>query len=97
MKDPQLEGCIRFWEAKRADRYLMNESTQVLIEQTIDFLKELQSLKDRLTGLPFKITTIGPERSVPEGTQIRFLFEDEYQAFRRNCIEEMKNANRLVK
>lgn len=32
-----------------------------------------------ITTLDFKVTTIGVERSAPDRTQIRFLFEEEYQ------------------
>lgn len=37
-------------------------------------------LKNVMVKAPWKITTIGEERSVPNRTQIRFLLEDEYQA-----------------
>ena len=40
-----LEGCIRFWEGKLRDKYLMSISTAALIEQTVVFLKKLQKLE----------------------------------------------------
>ncbi len=41
----QLEGCIRFWESKLKDMYLLESSTRVLVEQTVSYLKELQQIK----------------------------------------------------
>ena len=41
----QLEGCIRFWEGKLRDKYLMSISTAALIEQTVVFLRKLQKLE----------------------------------------------------
>jgi len=41
----QLEGCIRFWEEKLGDKYLMSISTAALVEQTVVFLKKLQKLE----------------------------------------------------
>ena len=38
-----LEGCIRFWESKLKDEYLLDPSVIVLIKMTIKFLKELQN------------------------------------------------------
>ncbi len=38
--------------------------------------------------LPFKRTIIGTERSVPEGTEIWFLFKDEYEA-----LQQVKEDN----
>ena len=40
-----LEGCIRFWEGKLRDKYLMSISTAALVEQTVVFLKKLQELE----------------------------------------------------
>ena len=40
-----LEGCIRFWEGKLRDKYLMSISTAALIEQTVEFLKKLKKLE----------------------------------------------------
>ena len=40
-----LEGCIRFWEEKLGDKYLMAISTAALVEQTVVFLKKLQKLE----------------------------------------------------
>ena len=40
-----LEGCIRFWEEKLRDKYLMAISTAALVEQTVVFLKKLQKLE----------------------------------------------------
>ena len=40
-----LEGCIRFWEAKLRDKYLMSISTAAQVEQTVVFLKKLQKLE----------------------------------------------------
>ena len=42
-----LEVCIRFWESKLKDKYLMDAATTVLVKQTIDFLKELRKIKDK--------------------------------------------------
>lgn len=42
-------------------------------------------LKKVMTDAPWKITTIGEERSVPNKTQIRFLSEEEYQALLREA------------
>ncbi len=41
----QLEGCIKFWEGKLKDKYLLESSTEVLIESTVSYLKELQQIK----------------------------------------------------
>ena len=38
----ELEGCIRFWESKLKDKYLLEPATIALIEMTIKFLKKLQ-------------------------------------------------------
>ena len=39
--------------------------------------------------LPWRVTTIGPSRSMPEGTQIRFLLEEEYQALSQEDQKEV--------
>lgn len=42
----QLEGCIKFWESKLFhDKFLLESSTEVLIESTVSYLKELQQIK----------------------------------------------------
>lgn len=41
----QLEGCIKFWESKLEDKYLLEPSTEVLIKETITYLRELQQIK----------------------------------------------------
>ena len=88
-----LEDCITFWKAIENYCSSMSESASVLVkqatgflgelkqivEQTTSSLVELKQLKEKLHSLPFKTTTIGPRRSVPSRTRIRFLFEDEYQ------------------
>ena len=44
-----LEGCISFWESKLFhDKYLLEPSTIVLIENTIKFLKKLQENEKNL-------------------------------------------------
>ncbi len=84
----QLNGCITFWEVKLAhDRYLMAPATQALIENTVRYLKELEKLQKMVQEAPWKVTTIGEERSVPSGTQIRFLFEEEYQALLKEVTQ----------
>ncbi|MBA7686806.1 hypothetical protein ES703_95265 [subsurface metagenome] len=46
MNDKQLEGLIEFWKSKLLhDRHLMTVSTQTLVQQTINYLEELQKLK----------------------------------------------------
>ncbi len=38
-----LKGCINFWESKLLhDRYLLESSTEVLITETVSFLKQLE-------------------------------------------------------
>lgn len=47
MPDKQLEGTIRFWESKlQYERYLMSPGTEVLVKQTVKYLKELEEIKD---------------------------------------------------
>ena len=42
----QLKGCIKFWESKlHHDKYLLESSTEVLINETVLYLKELQRIK----------------------------------------------------
>ncbi len=41
----QLEGCIRFWESKLEDKYLLESSTEVLIRETVNYLRELKQIK----------------------------------------------------
>ncbi len=42
----QLEGCISFWEEKlRNTGYLLDPSSEVLIKETIKYLRELQKVK----------------------------------------------------
>ena len=42
----QLRGCINFWESKLLhDKYLLESSTEVLIHETVSFLKVLQQIK----------------------------------------------------
>jgi len=51
-----LEGCISFWESKLFyDKYLLEPSTIVLIENTIKFLKRLQGSENNLITLENKI------------------------------------------
>ena len=42
----ELEGVLRFWEAKLVDRFLLSPSTITLIELTIKFLKELKQRRE---------------------------------------------------
>ncbi len=42
----ELEGCILFWKSKLDhERYLMDVSTQTIIESTIKYLEELKKAK----------------------------------------------------
>ena len=41
----ELEGCIRFWEAKLKDQGLFDPSTQGVMKSTVKYLKELQEAK----------------------------------------------------
>lgn len=44
----QLDGCIRFWEAKlKTDTYLIAPATEVLIKETVMFLQELKTRKEQ--------------------------------------------------
>jgi len=44
--DNQIEALIKFWKSKLLhDRHLMTVSTQTLVQQTINYLEELQQLK----------------------------------------------------
>lgn len=49
---PLLEGCIRFWESKLTDRYLMDSSTQAHLENTVRYLKELEKLREEVKQRP---------------------------------------------
>lgn len=41
-----LNNTIRFWESSlEHDRFLMDVSTRVFVEQTVKFLKELSEIK----------------------------------------------------
>ena len=44
--------------------------------------------------IPFKRTTIGVERSMPNGTIIWFITDDEYTEFRRKVGGESKGQKR---
>ena len=103
----ELEECITFWKAIEKYCSSMNESTPELakqatgflgemkriVEQTTSSLVELRQLKEKIRDLPFKTTTIGPSRSVPARTQIRFLFEDEYQDLMKAVNETSKHSS----
>lgn len=41
----ELEGCIRFWEAKKKEG-LLDVTTAAIVEQTIHFLKELEKREE---------------------------------------------------
>jgi len=44
-----LEGCIRYWESKRADYHLLEPSIIVMIELTIRFLKRLREMEGKIS------------------------------------------------
>lgn len=49
----QLEGCIEFWEATlKSSAYLLESSTEVLIRETIKYLKELKATYDKIQSAP---------------------------------------------
>lgn len=44
-----LENCIRVWESSLFhDKFLMSLSTQVIVESTVGYLKELENYKAQL-------------------------------------------------
>lgn len=48
-KTVPLKNCIRAWESSFFhDKFLMGPSTQVIVESTIGYLKELEDLKPRV-------------------------------------------------
>lgn len=66
-------------------RHEVMERTQG-VETGSDFMVIAKAqLKKVVVETPWKTTVIGEERSVPEGTQIRFIFEEEYQALLREA------------
>jgi len=41
----RLKGCVKFWESKLLhDKFLLESSTEVLITETVSFLKELEQV-----------------------------------------------------
>lgn len=49
----ELEGCIQFWESKlKHDRYLMEPSVIVGIQNTVKYLEELQRLREEVKVRP---------------------------------------------
>jgi len=41
-QDPMLKKTIHFWEVILKDKFLISPSTQVFIELTVKYLKELK-------------------------------------------------------
>ena len=60
-----------------------------LLEQMVDMVakEQLQKVADG----PFKRTTIGLERSMPEGTAIRFLTEEEWEVLQVEAYPGKEN------
>jgi hypothetical protein len=44
----QLDLTIRFWESKLQDRLLLGISNELQLEFTIQYLKELKDIKDKI-------------------------------------------------
>jgi len=60
MAAAELENCINFWEGEFFyHRYLMEPSTLVFVESTIQHLKELRSYKAQLPQASKDVENVG--------------------------------------
>ena len=68
-------------------RYNPCEGDDIYFEYDMEGLAKAQE-KDTLSSIPFKRTIIGEERSMPEGTVIWFITDDEKKSLGRREVKE---------